>query len=350
MARPTVTSVAWPRSRSSTSRRATSCRDPGRPRDQLVVVHPERRAQRSLQRLVGATLRPVEVVAELETATVDVNTIVVVDAELARATPEICQRPARAWIAVPGEGLAPADPSVVSALVGAGWDHVIAHPMPLLAEELLATAQKLVRKQWFGLDKYMAWGAEVRGFTLDNAIERDAVVGGLAGDVARVGLPDRIASLVSVIADELLANALFVAPRDEAGTRFRATEARDRSRALADRDVVTLRWATDGRYLAIEVRVLWGSLDPRIVRARLSAGKSATGEGGMGLPLAYACANQLVINLAPDSMTEVIALLDIRYKPTELARGASFHVFVGAPGCGLESQPLVDSNANRQRL
>jgi hypothetical protein len=27
-------------------------------------------------------------------------------------------------------------------------------------------------------------------------------------------------------------------------------------------------------------------------------------------------------------MTEVIALLDVRYKPTELGRSASFHTFV----------------------
>jgi len=47
----------------------------------------------------------------------------------------------------------------------------------------------------------------------------------------------------------------------------------------------------------------------------------------MGLPLVYACSNQLVIDVAPKLRTEVIALLDIRYKPTELARSASFHSF-----------------------
>jgi hypothetical protein len=31
-------------------------------------------------------------------------------------------------------------------------------------------------------------------------------------------------------------------------------------------------------------------------------------------------------------MTEVIALLDVRYKPTELGRAASFHTFVGTYG------------------
>jgi hypothetical protein len=295
----------------------------------LVVVHPERRAQRSLQRLVGATLCPVEVVAQLDKATIDVDTIVVLDAQLAVADPTACHARGRAWIAVPGEGLAPADPATVSALLGAGWDHVIAHPMPLLAEELLATAQKLILKQYFGLDKYMTWGAEIRGYQLDDAIERDAVVGAIALDVTQVGLPDRIGSLVSVIADELLANALYAAPVDADGVRFRVGEARDKARALVDKDVVTLRWATDGRYLAIEVRDQWGTLDPSSIKTRLAATKTSTADGGMGLPLAYACSNQLVINLAPKARTEVIALLDIRYKPTELARSASFHSFTG---------------------
>jgi hypothetical protein len=303
--------------------------NPASPPGKLVVVHPERRAQRSLQRLVGATLCPVDAVGELGKAVIDAQTIVIVDAHIAAADPTACERPARAWIAVPGEGLTPADPAIVSALLSAGWDHVIAHPMPLLAEELLATAQKLITNQCFGLEKYMTWGAEVRGYQLDDALERDAVVTALASDVTHVGLPDRIGSLVSVIADELLANALYSAPVDDSGARFRVGEARDKSRTLADKDVVTLRWATDGRYLAIEVRDRWGTLDPKSIKARLAATKTSTADAGMGLPLAYACSNQLVVNLAPKTLTEVIALLDIRYKPTELARSASFHSFIG---------------------
>jgi hypothetical protein len=36
-----------------------------------------------------------------------------------------------------------------------------------------------------------------------------------------------------------------------------------------------------------------------------------------------------VINRAPGSRTEVVALLDVRFKPTDLGRSASFHVFTG---------------------
>ena len=305
------------------------------PLGKLVVAHPERKAQRTLARLVGATLCPVEVVADVDALVraVDPQTIAIVDASLARATPALRDHPARAWIAVPGEGLAPAAGDSVISLLTAGWTHVVAHPMPIVAEELLATVQKLIRGDLFGLEKYMAWGAAVRSYRLDNARQRDAAVNDLANDVIAVGLPDRVGSLVSVIADELIANALYAAPVDGAGNRYRASDQRDLPRALVGRDVVTVRWATDARYLAIEVRDRYGSLDSAYTGTRLAAGgkqNSAKPEGGMGLPLAYACCNQFVINLAPGVATEVITLLDVRYKPTELGRSASFHSFVGS--------------------
>lgn len=300
------------------------------PRGKIVVAHPERKAQRALHRLVGATLCPVEVVDNIDALAkvVDAQTIAIVDASLAVVRPKLHEAPARAWIAVPGEGLAPAEPPAIDALLTAGWSHVIAHPMPILAEELLATIQKVIRSDTFGLEKYVAWGAEVRSYTLEDARDRDAAVNALAQDVIAVGLPDRVGSLVSVIADELLANALYVAPIDDKGERFRKDETRDHARALAGKDVVTVRWATDARYLAIEVRDRWGSLDPSAIAPRLaSSSKQATAEGGMGLPLAYACCNQFVVGVAPQKMTEVITLLDMRYKPTELGRAASFHTF-----------------------
>jgi hypothetical protein len=306
---------------------------PAAHRTKLVVAHPERKAQRSLQKLVGATLCPVEVVADLAglRSAVDATAIAVVDAGLALAHPELVAEPARAWIAVPGEGLAPAEAAAVSTLLDRGWQHVISHPMPVLGEELLATVQKLIRSDVFGLEKYMVWGAEVRSYQLDDARDRDAAVAELAKDVIAVGLPARVGSLVSVIADELIANAIYAAPVDESGRRPRAHEPRDVARALSGRDAVTVRWATDARYLAIEVRDRWGSADLATMTKRLAAGstQTPTGEGGMGLQLAYACSNHFVVGSAPGAMTEVIALLDVRYKPTELGRAASFHAFSG---------------------
>jgi hypothetical protein len=300
------------------------------PTGRLVVAHADRKAQRALQRLLGATLCPVEVVADadalVDAIADDASAVAVVDASLAHARLDVRQRIARAWIAVGGDVV---DAAATDALLVAGWQHVIAHPAGVIAEELLATVQKLLRGDVFGLEKYMAWGAEVRGYTLEDCRDRDDAVATVARDVVAVGLPDRVGSLVSVIADELLANALYAAPIDGTGARFRAADPRDQARALTGRDVVTLRWATDARFLAVEVRDRWGTLDPTGVGARLAtSAKQTSAESGMGLPLAYACCNQLVVDSEPDVMTEVIALLDVRYKPTELGRSASFHGFL----------------------
>lgn len=301
----------------------------------LVVAHAERKAQRALQRLVGATLSPVEVVADSEalTAALDPEAVVVIDAAIAQQRPQLRELPARAWIAVPGDGSAPAEQATIETLLAAGWAHVIAHPMPLLAEELLATVQKLRREDVFGVEKYVAWGAEVRSYELADATDRDDAVTALAADVVSAGLPDRISSMVSVIADELLANAMYLAPVDEHGRRFRLDDDRSTKRALTGRDAVTVRWATDARYLAIEVRDRWGSYEPHRVAAGLASKQhdapDATAERDLGLALVYACCNQLVLDVAPSQMTEVIALLDVRYKPTELGRAASFHAFTG---------------------
>lgn len=301
-----------------------------------MVAHPERKAQRTLHRLAGAARWPVEVVADLDAlaAAVDPGSIAIVDAALARSRPDLRAQPARAWIAVPGDGSAAAEPDTIDALLEAGWTHVASHPMPILAEELLATLLKVIHGDAFGLEKYLAWGAEVTSYPVANTRDRDTAVAALAHDVVAAGLPERAGSLASVIADELLTNALYAAPVDDGGQRFRAREARDLARDLTGRDAVSVRWATDARYLAIEVRDRWGTLDGGAVAARLASGakKASEGEGGMGLPLVYACCTQLVIGTAPSELTEVIALLDVRYRPTELARSASFHSFRGVTG------------------
>jgi hypothetical protein len=301
--------------------------------DKLVVAHPDRKAQRSLQRLVAASMCPVEVVSDAAgcAAASDEHTVVVIDAALANAHPELRATPARAWIAVAGEN-APVDAALLTRLLEGGWDHIIAHPMPILAEELLTTVQKLLRCDVFGLEKYMTWGAEVRSHALGDARDRDVAVATVARDITTAGLPERVVSLVSVIADELIANALYAAPVDDAGARPHANEARDRHRALLGRDVVTIRWAADTRYLAIEVTDRYGSIGLGSIGKRLAAAakQAAAGQDAeMGLALAYACCNQFVVNCLPRKRTEVITLLDVRYRPTELGRTASFHEFRG---------------------
>jgi hypothetical protein len=311
----------------------------------VLVVHPDRKAQRTLQRILAATLRPVECVeAEVAAARAAEHpgTLVVIDIAVAKQRPDLARAAGPTWIAVPGDETVAAKPDDVAALLEAGWRHVLGVPMGMCHDELAATAQKLLRRDVFGLEKYVGWSAAVRTVTIDDALDRPAAVGALVAGVSDAGLSERVASLASVIADELLANAVYDAPVDAGGGRPMRAAPRDQSRPLDARAAVTLRWACDARLLAVEVTDRWGSLDPAlpgplIARSARRAGRaggsgaiaSAEDGGGMGLALAYACCHQLAISVAPGVRTEVTALLDVRHRPADLGRAPSFHVFSG---------------------
>jgi hypothetical protein len=179
----------------------------------------------------------------------------------------------------------------------------------------------------------MAWGAEPHTRELADAAERATVVEELARDVRAFGLGPRVASMASLVGDELLSNALFDAPIDADGHRFRTRDARNRSRPLAGRERVVLRYACDARYLAIEVTDYVGSLDRTTIleylaRSTRPARVDLEGSGaGMGIALSYSCCSQLVYNLSHGNRTQVIGLIDVRFKPIERGAIGSFNVF-----------------------
>jgi len=48
----------------------------------------------------------------------------------------------------------------------------------------------------------------------------------------------------------------------------------------------------------------------------------------MGIALAYRSCDHLVFNLAPGKRTQIIALIDVRYPPSERMSASSYNVFV----------------------
>jgi hypothetical protein len=123
---------------------------------------------------------------------------------------------------------------------------------------------------------------------------------------------------------------------DATGARYRGDEPRHGSRPLVGNEQVTLRYACDARYFAIEVTDRFGSLDRRtILRCLAKAGgripdkvSMMTRGAGIGLATVYGTCNHLVFNLQPGVRTEVIALIDVRFRPAELTNAVcSFGVF-----------------------
>lgn len=303
----------------------------------ILIVHPDRKAQRVVQRVLGVTGYRVDIADDVEQGIRLMQhhapLLVVVDGSAASsphadaffATATKCGTEACMTLLASDAG------AHIPRILGLGAvTNLLVHPMPVLAEELAVTAHKLIHRDLFGADKYLLWGTTLREHTLKRSGERHEVVARLADAVRARGQSARVASMAMLVADELISNAVHNAPVDSAGGHYRKDLPREGDIELDDRHAVRLRWGCDARYLAIEVTDLFGSLDrDTILMALAQRDVRDSGSGaGMGLSLAYRSCDHLVFNLSPGKRTEIVALIDVRYPPAERASLSSYNVFV----------------------
>lgn len=305
----------------------------------ILIVHSDRKTQRTVQRILGVTGYRVDVADDLEQAmrllAHSRPVLVVFDGSIP-APVELVEAARRHGTEACMTLLDPASADRVPGILGLGAvTNLLVHQMPTLAEELVITAQKLIRHDLFGVEKYLLWGTSLHEVTLTRGSQRPELVAQLADQVRTLGQSARVSSMAMLVADELLSNAVHNAPVDGDGHHYRRELPRNEELELDERHQIRLRWGCDARYLAIEVTDRFGSLDRDTILSALAKNdvRESGGGAGMGIALAYRSCDHLVFNLAPGVRTEIIALIDVRYPPAASASAArspasSYNVFV----------------------
>jgi hypothetical protein len=308
----------------------------------VLIVHPDRKTQRILARILGSVGRRVVVADGLDAAAVTlrdgVPDVLVVGTDV-RCEPR-CDDVVDAALAagclgcvVVQEDRAALPPRLFEV---SSFHHLISAPLAVIVEELWVTVQKLLRRDLFGLDKYLGWGASIGETEIVSTHDRLRALGELTDVVEQMNLGRRQQAAVLLAADELILNAVHNAPVDEHEQPYLRELGRDQARELQGRERPKLRWGCDGRSFAIAVRDAYGSVDPKVIVRYL--GKClATGSGqvraegagaGIGLAMTYAAVTQLVFDVDPGRATEAIALVDVRpWPPAVVPPLASFHLF-----------------------
>ncbi|MCX5741590.1 MAG: hypothetical protein NT062_03720 [Proteobacteria bacterium] len=307
-------------------------------RASILIVHPDRKTQRTIQRILGVTGHSIEVADDFEQGTRMLAnlapSLVVVDGsaigDAAAFFAYAHARGAEACMTLLGAAASEALPRILEATA---ITNLLVHPMPVLGEELVITAQKLLRGELFGVEKYLLWGTTLETHTLTHASQRADLTSMLGEHLKARGQSARVASMARLVADELISNAVHNAPVNADGEHYRRDTPRDIELALDGRHEVRLRWGCDARYVAIEVTDHFGSLDRATILHALAKSevRESGGGAGMGISLAYRSCDHLVFNLAPGRTTEIIALVDIRYPPSERMSASSYNVFVEKP-------------------
>ena len=208
---------------------------------------------------------------------------------------------------------------------------------PLEPEELIVTAEKLLRRELFGLQKYLSWGVEPLSVEVSDSHDKRDYVGTLVDFADRLGCSRRMTDLVESIADELIMNAIFNAPRDEHGKPKYRDLHRSGHVVLEEHERATLQFACDGNYIAVSLLDPFGALTQDTLLSYLNRClvrgpqqiSDESGGAGLGLFRVFQSISKFVVNLQPGKKTEVIALIDLRLSMRQFRLAAkSFHFFV----------------------
>ncbi len=208
---------------------------------------------------------------------------------------------------------------------------------PLEPDELIITAEKLLRGDLFGLQKYLLWGVEPYRVAIRDSRLKQDYIHEVATYAMTLGCNERVVELVETIADELITNAIYNAPRTDDGEPKYARRSRREPVELAEDEVGYLEFACDGDYIAIAQIDPFGALTQDTVVSYLNRClvkgpeqlSDASGGAGIGLYRVFQSLSKFIINVDPGQRTEVICLLDLRLTMKRFRQSPkSFHIFI----------------------
>jgi hypothetical protein len=198
-------------------------------------------------------------------------------------------------------------------------DHVLGRrnfESPPRAWEVAMLARRLQGAAAPPLSAYLAWGFTALDIEVRASGDREAVAARIQDFVGSLQVPRRIAEMFAELADELIMNAIYDAPIDAFGRPKYAGD-RKTAIALAAHEQPVMRIATDGSWLALQIRDPFGRLERRHVFEGLARGLASGeldrsgGGAGLGMVVCHNASTALFFDVIANRHTEVTALFEL---------------------------------------
>jgi len=205
--------------------------------------------------------------------------------------------------------------------------------------ELIVTCQKLFRRDIFGIDKYLTtWAIKIHEQRVRSTADKSAIIQELIDYLDIVDCYGAIKHAILLVADELIMNALYNAPRDQNGAAKYDKVDRRLGLTLEPQEEAVFRYACDGKHIALSITDPFGSLDRAVIMRYLERSfgpkladvePSKEGGAGLGLYMVFNSITQLTFNIEVGKATEVIAMFYVRRGARAFrASGRSLNIFV----------------------
>jgi len=180
-------------------------------------------------------------------------------------------------------------------------EHLV--PSPAAEESLFATLNKLLLGEYFGIKKYLLWGAVTNSWRLENSSEKQDVLDGIVRMAQEVKCHPRVIDLLVLAVDEMIINAIF---RPEPGD--------------GPKKPVTVECGSDGRLLAVSVVDEHGLLNSEDIFEGIGAALETETQGvpegathaHLGFRIMLDALSQLSVNVDPGRCSEIIGIVDLR--------------------------------------
>lgn len=221
-----------------------------------------------------------------------------------------------------------------------GWPSFASMPRPW--EIALATRRLVdVTANSPKLSELFTWGSTSVKFRPRSSDDRDVAVAEVTELAERAGAQPRVQKRIAEVAHEMLMNAMYDAPVDDAG-QPRFAHDRKQDVALSDHEAPTFRFATDGLQLALQVIDPFGRLTrDHVIDGILRGRRSAAAEGhseevldtsgggaGLGLYQMYSLSTVLIVDVDPNRYTSVTSFFDLDVAPRDArSMPVSLHLY-----------------------
>jgi CRP-like cAMP-binding protein len=198
---------------------------------------------------------------------------------------------------------------------------------------LLTTMIKVLNRNIFGLEKYLAWGVDIQQKAVKASSQRTDLKSEMVDHFKQSGIRMSILDRVNTATEEMLMNAIYDAPLDSQGQSLYNHISRKTEINLEKNQEAVLKYGFDGSMIAVSVEDPFGALTKEVIISYLescyygNAGVMNVNKGGAGRGLHQIIENSdlTIFNVKQGVKTEVISLFSLEL--TRKDHKPSFHYF-----------------------
>ncbi|MCB9561060.1 MAG: PEGA domain-containing protein [Kofleriaceae bacterium] len=207
------------------------------------------------------------------------------------------------------------------------------------SQDLSSVATRILAGDIFGLEKLVPWGTKIYSSLVGDYQEKSLCIAQVSEFAELMSVRRKYREAIEQVVDEMLMNALYDAPVDEAGKQVFAEIPTKTRISLRMEQKVVVQFACDDKTFSVSVRDSFGTLDRNTVLRYLDKCLHSseqidrkTGGAGLGLYLMANSSTRMFFNVLPGIATEAVCTFDLDSPKVALTKFGFFQERIDAAG------------------